>query len=233
MTTARDRIKSALRKIAVLGTGSSLDATEANDALSTLNSMLALWSIEGRMIYTETRETFNLTGAQSYTIGSGGDFDTVRPIKIINAFYTSSNLDEPLVIYNSDTYDAICDKSVQGDAQIIYMDGNYPLSRIFVYPVAQNGTLTLVSEKPLTSFATLDTVYAMPPEYEIAIDNNLAVLLAPEYEREASATIQRMANQSKMLIKIQNSKNNPPLSRLDLPVSEGERGRYYDVYRGY
>ena len=80
MVTARKIINSAFRKIHVLGVGSTLSAEEANDALDTLNAMLASWSAEGDLIFTETVEEFPCTEAETYTMGVGGDFDTVAPV---------------------------------------------------------------------------------------------------------------------------------------------------------
>jgi hypothetical protein len=233
MTTARDIIKSALRKIAVLGTGSSLDATEANDALGTLNSMLASWSVEGNMVYAETKETFPLTSAASYTMGSGGDFNTTRPNKIVTAYTTLGATDYPLTMYDDASYASIADKTTaQGIPQILYNDGNFPLITIRLWPIPSGTTsITIYSEKPLMAFDTLDTAYAMPAEYQMALEFNLAMLLAPEYEREASSTVARTAIKSKRSVSVQNNKNNIRRSVIDAPLSENGNRRFFDIYR--
>lgn len=234
MTTARDIIKSALRKISVIGAGQTLDSTEANDALNNLNAMLAVWSIKGNMIYTESRETFTLTTAGSYTIGSGADFDTVRPIRIVTAYVTSNGTDYPLTIINETQYAKISDKTQTGTPSYIFYDGNYPEATIKLWPVPSNvQSITIYSEKPLSEFASLDTVYSMPPEYRQALENNLAVHIAPEYEKEASQTIKSIAMETLSLIRSQNTKNNPPRSTIDAPRIPRASNNYYDVYRGY
>lgn len=219
MTTARDMIKNSLRNISVLGIGSSLDATEADDALSLLNDMIASWSAEGNMIYNTTVETFSLvTGTAAYTIGTGGDFSTDRPMSITAAFVTINGTDYPLTVYGAKQYSEISDKDDTGTPCIIWYDDNYPLGNIRIYPAPDTTTtLTLYSEKALTGFATLDTVYAMPAENKAALIPNLSVWLAPQYEREASPTIKKIANSTKSIVSKQNRKSKQYVMTSSIP----------------
>lgn len=225
MTTARDLIKAAYRKINILGQGSSLTSEEANDGLSALNAMLASWSTQGALIYTETKETFSLTGALSYTIGSGGDFNTSIPVEILAAYVTYSEIDYPVQVIDSSEYALISNKDEPGTPTQLYFDSNYPLANIYLWPINfSSTTLTLISLKQLTNFSSLDTDFTMPPEYERAIIHNLAVELAPEYEREASMTVKRIAKQSLDWIRAQNKKNNKNVVKVDSAFMA--QGRY-------
>lgn len=231
MTTARDIIKSSLRKLQVLGVGAPLSSEDASDCLKAINAMIASWSIDGPLIYTESKDTFNLTtGTLSYSIGSGADWDTTRPNKIKNAYVTHSGTDYPIKIESQDGYAEIADKDLQGIPEYFYYDGNYPTGRVYVWPVANSTmTATLFTEKSLTGFATLDTVYALPPEYERAIIFNTAVEVAPEYERQPSIDVKRIAKQSLDLIKAQNKFNDKPTVRAG---SEWLGSGYYDINSG-
>lgn len=231
MTTARDMIKSSLRNISVLGIGSSLDGTEADDALSLLNDMIASWSAEGNMIYNTTVETFSLvTGTEAYTIGTGGDFSTDRPMSISAAFVTINGTDYPLTVYGAKDYSEIYDKDDTGTPYIFWYDDNYPLGNIRIHPAPNTATtITLYSEKALTGFATLDTVYAMPAENKAAIIPNLSVWVAPQYEREASPTIKRIANSTKNIVSKQNRKSKQYTRPTNVP--DGRRDFY--ILRGY
>lgn len=216
MSTARDIVKDALRKIHVLGTGSSLDATEANDALSVLNDMLATISAEGGYIYQEDKETFNLVSGQGvYTIASGGDFNTTAPLDIKAAFTTVGEIDYPLEKYDEKEYALITQKNITGySGGIYYYDQNFPTAKIYLYPVPTTGTITLYTRKYLTQFTDLDTAYAFPDYYRTMLVYNLAEWIAPEYEREASASVKRIAKRSRNAVTAQNKRNNRPLSRL-------------------
>jgi len=232
MTTARDIINSALRKIHVLGRGSSVSAGESDDALKALNRMVATWSVEGNMVYTQTFETYPLVSGQAaYTIGSGQDFDTDRVLSISSAYVTQSTIDYHLVSYNKEQYADLTDKTSGGIPEIFYFNADFPSSTIRLYPVpSASYTITLVDEKALTGFPTLDTDFAMPPEYEDALIYNLCVMIAPEYEREPMPAVMRQAKITKDAVKTQNSKNNKRRSTLSVPSRSGGG---YNVYRGY
>ena len=119
---------------------------------------------------------------------------------------------------------AITQKGITGSIpDIYYYDANFPTANIFIYPAAASlDTVTLYSRKPLASFTDLDTVFAMPAQYEAMIDNNLAVWLGPEYEREASPTVQRLAEQTKKTVMVQNNRNEGPISSLSGIPSGGD-----------
>ena len=230
MTTARDIIKSALRKIAVLGAGSSLSNEEAQDGLDLLNGILSEWSAAGGLIFNETSETFNLTGAISYTVGSGGDFNTSRPTQITSLFTSSGGIDYIAHEYSSAQYASLAYKNAEGYPDIYYYDNNYPLGTIYLYPKPTGvSTITINSVKELTSFTTLDAAFSMPAEYRIALEHNLAVYIAPEYEKEASITIQRVAKRTKNAILTQNNHNRRNIATLDVPCST--RG-VFNIYTG-
>lgn len=60
MSTARDIVKSALRRIRILGKGEDLDAGDASDTLSALNAMMHQWKAQG-LTYEHTTMELNTT----------------------------------------------------------------------------------------------------------------------------------------------------------------------------
>ena len=80
MSTARDLVSAALRKIGALGAGETATAEAATDGLSELNRMLGSWSNEGLLIHAITQESpQTLTaGDSTVTMGNSGDI-TSRP----------------------------------------------------------------------------------------------------------------------------------------------------------
>lgn len=232
MTTARNLVEDALRKIHVLGKGQSLDSDEANDAFRLLNSMLSMWSVQGDLVYTSSKETFPLTGAGTYTIGTGLDFNTVAPLYITSAYVTSGSIDYDLHRIDDTEYSAISDKTISSSIpEYYYYDGN-PTARIYLYPVDSGATsITLNSVKPLGAFATLDTVYDMPAHYEIAIVYNLGVLISPEYEKTPSPIVMQTAVSALQAIRTQVNRNNKRVASLGGIPSRGQS--YGNIYEGY
>lgn len=220
MTNARNIINKACRKIHVLGRGQPLTADEANDALEALNDFLASLSADATTIFNTVRESFSLTGATTYSIGSGGDFNTTAPI-VINAIYVRiGSTDYPLSQMNTGEYGDIGFKSISGTPEKYLYETNTPLASITLYPVGVSGyTLIIDSLKALTSFADLTTDYNLPPGMVDLLVYNLAVRLAPDYEKEAGASVKRIAKDSLTNLQVFNKRNNYPTADLDLGSS--------------
>jgi len=91
--TGDELIALALRTAGVQGVGQTALAQDSADALSLLNSILATWQAKRWLIPSLTDVYTTSTGAVSYTVGPGGDFDTPRPDRIeaayIRALYTT------------------------------------------------------------------------------------------------------------------------------------------------
>lgn len=222
----------------MLGTGSSLSAEDANDALEVLNNMLSSFSAEGAMIFQETLETFNLVANKiAYTIGSGLDFNTTKPLEIIAATVRQGDTDYTITPYDELEYSMISQKAISGSVpRIYYYDNNFPTATIRFYPVPSAAdTFTWSSRKALTSFATLDTVFAMPEQYKAMIIYNLAEWLAPEYERSLTPEARKIAIRTKKTVIVQNEKNEKNVSILSGIPLRGAGSRYSDqnIQSGY
>lgn len=204
MATALDMITVALRRVGVAAPGETLSADQANDALAVLNTMLDSWSTQRLSVYQILEEDFLLTANDGeYTIGTGGDFNTTRPVKIDDSsFVRYSNIDYPLEIIGVNAYNAQPFKSNSSTVPYaLYCDYAYPLASIFLYPVPSvAGTLHLCSWKALQSFSGLTTALSLPPGYRRAIEWNLAKELSPEYGRPVNGDILREAASSKKSI---------------------------------
>lgn len=231
MTTIRDLVTRSLRKINAIGQGAVLQAEEAEDARVLLNAMLQAWSAEGSLVPAETKETFNLTTATTYTIGPSADFNTVRPLDIKSAYVSDGQTDYHLFKYGNAEYSAISSKSItSGIPDIFYYDNDNPTATLYLYP-APSGvqTITLNTIKPLTSITSLDQDFDLPDHFEIGVIYNLAVFIAPEYEKEASPTVKEVAHWGKGIIEAQTERNVQNWSDIDTP----ERNDYdYNVFEG-
>jgi hypothetical protein len=207
MTTVRDLIQSARRKIGTLAAGESMTAEEGVDHLQTLNAMLATWNTQELLVYTLNRQTFALVaGQQQYTLGAGGDFNVVRPFNIeyasilLNASTAPQEI--PLEIYTEDGWREVVMKSVVSSWPTgVYIQNDLPLNHLQFWPVPTAPCSVILGTWQRTvAFTNLSDDVVFPDGYDRAIIYNLAVELAPEFEREASATVQRVASESLRLI---------------------------------
>ena len=209
MATARSIIKRALQKNGALTKGESPSGDEAVDGLEALNAMVSSWSNDSLLIYARLSESFPLVSGQSaYTIGSGGDFDTVRPTQILTAFTRIGSIDYDISIISDIDFDAITQKNISSSIpDVLFYDGNAPLGTITIYPVPTDGALHIRSEKPLTEFAALDTELELPPGWERALVYNLAVEIGSEYGQPIDQLTYQIANDSLNKIKTAIARN--------------------------
>lgn len=95
--TPLDIITMALKRARVLGVGQTVSAEDADTAFRELNVMMAQWAKERYLVYTLVQLAKMCTGAQSYTVGPGGDFDVALRPDIIDAAFIRQFPTPPIV----------------------------------------------------------------------------------------------------------------------------------------
>lgn len=233
MTTGLELITKALQKNGVLVKSETPDSDEASDALDALNMLVSAWANDSMMIIARTQESFNLTANDEvYTIGSGADFNTERPLFIVEAHVRNSNIDYPLEIITDEDYNLIPDKQTSSIPRFLNYSNAYPTATIKLWPKPDIAyTLFLTSEKTITSF-TLTGDVSLPPGWERALIFNLAVDLAPDYgeavSSDALARCIKLADESRSDIRkaiMRNRTMDVPLSRT-LPNKKSNYSGY-------
>lgn len=228
MATAQTLIDRALRLILQLDSGVSATTQESTDALTALNAMIESWRNERLMCFALRDESAALVANQStYTVGSGGDFDTDRAVDITSAYIVASTISHDLDIITAEQYDAIPQKTATSSwPDRIYYQRSYPLGTIYTYPVSNgtSATLHIRTRTPVLAFtATTDSV-SLPPGWEKALATNLAIELAPEYNTTADPQVLKMAVESKAALKQMNSRPTEAWTELPLLVGNVRRG---------
>lgn len=233
MPTAIDIIKRSLQSINVLGTGEAPSADMAADGLNSLNDMLSSWSTQKLMVYELTLEGFSLVpGQAAYTIGPSGQFNTTRPTAIQNAYINWQGLDYPMGITTTQQYDDIPLKTLETQMPcVLLVDAGWPLTTLKLWPTPSDSTarLFIESRKPFTAFASLPTQVNLPEGYARALRYNLALELCPEYGKEPSPSLMRLAIESKKWIKRINFE--PLILEIDEAIPQA--GGYYDSKGNY
>ena len=205
--TSNDIIRAAMRLIQVSAVDTDLTAQELQDGLESLNRMLDSWSADELTLYQVIREEFVLdVGLNPYTMGYGGDFNTSRPMKIVDAYLTLNNgsipVSYPMQVLGYDDYNAIRLKTLRTNfPNYLYYQPSFPLAEVYIYPVfapndpATQGpaTITLTSWKPFDIITDPTAYLSFPPGYWEAIVFNLAVRIAEEYQFDMRATTVQIA----------------------------------------
>jgi len=206
MATVTSLVKLALKDAGVIGGRETPTDDEMQDALDTLNQMLAMWRTQSLTVYCQKSETLAVTGATSYTIGTGGNLNVERPVGVDGVFWRLNDVDLPLTpIHSFEDYQDIGVKNLQGTPSAFYYRPAYPLGVLFVTPIPTEGTLYLTLKQPMPVYTTINDDISLPPEYEGAIRWNLASMLCATFGMPITPEIDRYARQTKRALKIVNT----------------------------
>lgn len=235
MATTKQLIDKALRSIGVLASGEEAKPDEVQDALLYATALLESWANDGLLVYARTHETFSLSalgGGRTFTIGTGGDFNTARPVYIENLrLRDSGGLETPITQYSLDQYANIPIKdSVRNYPEGFYYEPSFPLGTIYFSSIPDTGdTVYLVSMKQLSDLPALGTDTTYPPGYDRAIRLGLAIEMAPEYGKPVTPEMGAMYRDALYKLKRTNSISRVPALRVDNGLT---RKRGYDVTSG-
>jgi len=189
----------ALRKAQVtIGPGRTPSPAQFQDAIDELNRLTGSLNCDRLNIYSITRQEFPLDPVKaSYTIGLSpdesftADFPVERPLAIESANIVTGSgptgISYPLAIGTSLQWSNIgyrhLPDSIPG---AIYNDRGYPVSTLYFHGQPASGqTLELFTWGLVPAFETITDVVLLPPGYEDALVLNLAVRLAPHFQRDS------------------------------------------------
>lgn len=233
MTTANDIIVDALQAAGVIGVGQVPLAENVNLSLRQLNRMIAQWNRKRWLVYHLIDTSLPCTGAQFYTVGSGGDFNIPRPDRLEAAFFRqtttapANQIDYNLQILESmEDYSRISLKQLVSFGYYIFYDSGYPLGKVYPWPILQNQyELHIITKAVLSTFASLATTVNLPPEYEEAMQWNLALRLRPLFQMPPDETVTAMAAASLNTLRGANTQ----IARLTMPRPLNGGG-IYNIY---
>ena len=234
MTTPNDIITLALRDSGVLGVGQAPQSQDIADGLRRLNMMLAQWNRKRFLVFHLLDISCPCTGAQTYTVGPGGDFNTPRPDKLEAAYlrqtYIASpnNTDWPLKIIQSyEDYSRICVKYQGNIAYGVFYDAAFPTGILRPWPLPSNlYEIHLIVKAQLASFTELNQDYNLPPEYEPALHYGLCARLRPAYGMGPDSSITALANDALQTIRSANAAS----PTMKMPKGLYGRGAWYNYY---
>lgn len=198
--------------------------------------MLGQWQAERLSVYHLVDTVFQSTGALSYTIGVGGNFNVLRPIKIESAFARLSQganglyTDFPCrIIPSREDYNRIGVKQLVSLPEAVYYDAAFPLGNLLFYPVP-NATyeLHVTTMETLPQLSAPGQAINLPPPYMAAIRYNLAIFLAPSYQIDPMVSLSKLANNSKRVVK----RMNHQIEKLTMPSKLLFGQGRFNIYTG-
>lgn len=208
------------------------DATESAQALEALNGLLDAFRNESLMCYATQDETLTLVNGQiSYTIGSGGDLNTNRPVRIDAAYVIYQTVSYKVTMFTDQQYAGINLKTQAGPYPIcLYYAADMDVGHLWPWPICDNDDteLHVITWTPMISFASLTDSYNLPPGWYDALCFHLAIAMCPEYQSPVTPDLMKLATNAKKGIKMVN--NATPVSTFDSTVLGPP---YYDWRSAY
>jgi hypothetical protein len=201
--TAKELINAAGRLIGELRSGRTFSDAELADMLVSLNQMLGEWSEEQFGIFQIARDQLPLTGAPSYTMGTGGTLATTRPVRITSAAtLTTGGSSMPTQVADAATWAARVydDTEIGAFVELVFPDYGLPLITLRVWPRPATGSLILYSLKPLTAFAALTDTVTLPSGYEEGLIYGFACKIAPEFSKRPTEEVIAIADRARLAI---------------------------------
>jgi hypothetical protein len=173
VTSGRALVYGALRLLGVLRPGQTASDASHDDGLAWLNELVDSWATERLTVKVVARSLIAMTGAASYAAG---------PHRIEHAGYVdTAGTERPLGILTLEQWGRIGLKSQSGTPASIYPEATFPEATIYPWPVPADGSLAIYQWQPLEALADLDTEYAFPPGYALALRFCLAAQIAPAF----------------------------------------------------
>lgn len=215
MTTGLTIVTDAMYGSGVLGADESLADADAQLCLRRLNRLMDSWSNLRSMCYEISTDSFTMTaGTSSYSstlLTTDG-----RPLNVDSMYVRLSNIDYPVQLITTQEWSEISYKPVTSIPAKCYIDTAYPDATFNFYPSPNAAYTCFVNDtKALPGTITLATTISLPPGYERALVDSLAVDICPSFGQKAPAELVQSAREAREAIK----RTNLVVPVMDLPFS--------------
>lgn len=223
--TPQSVISQAMKKCGAFEQGQTPTASDISDGYIELLGLYAEWGASRWTQFQLGDSSINSTGAVTYSIGPGGNFNVPeRPDHIYSSFVRLLNVsppnqsDYPLEIIKArEQYNLICNKQIASLPYWLYYEPGWPLGTLYFWPVPLNAQYELhiaTLNTLLGAVVNLATPITLPSVYFPATIYNLAIRLCETYQIEPRPMTIRLANSTLQALK----KANNQMPNLKMPA---------------
>lgn len=228
ISTVGDLINMVLKVSGILGVGQTAVPDDLTTGLDWLRAIIGQWQKKRWLVFVEqTVSVASSTGAQTYSIGPGCDFNIGgRPDHIARAYVriipgVPPNLvDMQLeVIEAREDYEQISIKTLQTTPAMVFYESGYPTGRVYFWPVPPAGQygLYLTLKLPLPTYISLADPIALPDEYLEALIWSMACRMQASYGLQVRPDHMALAKQAINTLRQANSQ----IPQLAIPAPVG------------
>lgn len=234
--TARTLISDALIELNVYRENQTMSANDAVRGLRMLNRVVGQWNARRLLVPCASIQTVAMVVSQSsYTVGSGGNWNVTRPLRISAANVIINNIDVPLNLRDLQWWEKIRDRTLTGTdpTDIFYNPTSASgFGTAYVWPIpTSTDSIRLFLEQQLSSFADLDIAYTIEDAYEQALVKTLVRDFCGPWRQQLTPIIETGYREAMQIIESNSVNAKPPRIRVnDINCGNG----YFDTkLRGY
>jgi len=189
--TAAEVVSATYEELNLITDGGSPSTVQAAYGLKKLNLLVknimgpANRLYRGLKVWQRASSTLTLTAKNNFDIYSGGsDLDLIAPVQILSAVLRDSN-DHDIVMrpMSRDEYDAISEKSGEGDPSRYLYEREWEYGTLYLDVVPSDLTKTIVFtyHRPLFDMDAGTEDVDFPQQWHLALVYLLAANMAPRY----------------------------------------------------
>lgn len=185
----RDQIiNAALRKLGVVGEGTSANATQLSEGQEALNATLLMLMTFGMPLWKRTELSIPMvTGQRAYTIGVGQSTDSPFPVKLLEAVMHVFNSGSQISMEIKARYDYnLLPVNSTGTPVSVTYQPFINHGELLVWPtpdasLPSGSHVTITYQEPFDVFTSGTETPDFPQEWQQALIYQLALTLADEY----------------------------------------------------
>lgn len=235
-TTVLQLIRDGLSLTNTVGVDQTLTADETSLGLRVFNDLVEDWSTQDLAVWAQANQTFStVVGQAVYTIGTGGNWNTTRPINIEPVAYSTINtVSFPCMQMTQEQYNLIAVKTQPQEYpdRFLYVNDD-PLGLVTLWPVPNAVTpITFSIDRVLSQTASAGTTVSFPPGFAKAFKYALAVELAPNFGKSISKFPDVLAISRETFGHIKRANRKRSIMRYD-PAYLGDAGDWGNWQRGW
>jgi hypothetical protein len=224
-------VKAALLELGAVAPEDKLTQQDGAWGLEKLQRAIDQHNARREMIFSISFQQFALIANHGpHTIGPNGDFNvSIRPVTVKGAAFilnagTANPVDAPIKIKDHDWWNANPTKTLQSAITThLYYDPASPLGNLNFWPICTVANpVRLELWNSIAQAINLQTVLSLPQGFWEALVTDLAVKLAPSYNRAVSPELRESWNRAMRIV--QDNNYTPPTIETDAGMPNSRKG---------
>ena len=181
--------------------GSSPNGEQMARGFMRLNDMINLWVTQGLKLWITSDVTVPLVANQNkYVLGPGGDVNMVKPLQIVEAYYSDqAGVRRPLIPLAWDDWVRLSQINQTGQINSYFVDKQQLFFNVWMWlmpdAVAATGTVHLITRNMVTGPVNLTDNVGFPVEWYMALHWGLASEICTGQPERIIQRCERMAAQ--------------------------------------